>query len=132
MLCCRRCESIAAGDDVNAAMAEMTSAGKPELMADPNVAGDERFVLELPYDTDWNALEDGLVRAGWYPKQSVSRLRVYGVDGGHEVVIEPATRSAIIRMSWRAPLPERRPAAERIAGTLHDTMQRSGRRAPRS
>jgi hypothetical protein len=68
------------------------------LAPDPYCASGDRWVGSLPAHVDWTRLDDRLIARGWYPKNAIARLRVYGCDGGHEIVIEPASRQVLIRL----------------------------------
>ena len=69
------------------------------LAPDPYTAAGDRWVGSLPAHVSWSRLDDGLIARGWYPKNSVSRIRVYGCEGGHEIVIEPASRQVVFRIT---------------------------------
>ena len=68
------------------------------LAPDPHVASADRWIGSLPAHVDWSRLEDRLIARGWYPKNAIAHLRVYGCEGGHEVVIELAGRRVVIRV----------------------------------
>lgn len=70
-----------------------------KLAPDPHSAAGDRWVGSLPAHVDWSRLDDRLIARGWYPKNAITRLRVYGCEGGHEVVIEPASRQIVFRVA---------------------------------
>lgn len=69
------------------------------LAPDPYTASCDRWMGSLPAGVDWSRLEDRLIARGWYPKNAISWLRVYGCDGGHEIVIEPSSRQVVFRIA---------------------------------
>lgn len=75
------------------------------LAPDPYAAAGDRWIGSLPADVNWFRLEDRLIARGWYPKNAIARLRVYGctlgADGprAHEIVIEPCSRQVVIRIA---------------------------------
>lgn len=69
------------------------------LAPDPYVVAGDRWIGSLPAHVDWSRLDDRLVARGWYPKNSVRRIRVYGERGGHEIVIEPSSRQVVFRIT---------------------------------
>jgi hypothetical protein len=72
-----------------------------DFQPDPSSVSLERWIGWLPPGTDWTRLEDRLIAQGWYPKNAVPRLRVYGTPEGDEVVIEPASRQLVVRLIKR-------------------------------
>ena len=90
------------------------------LAPDPYSAGGDRWMGSLPAHVNWSRLEDRLVARGWYPKNAIARLRVYGVGGGHEIVIEPSSRQVIFRITCAAGTTAAMCAA--IAETLARTL----------
>lgn len=90
------------------------------LAPDPYTAAGDRWVGSLPAHVNWAHLDDRLVARGWYPKNSVSRIRVYGEAGGHEIVIEPSSRQVVFRVTCTAgtSVEECARVAESLARTL--------------
>lgn len=94
-----------------------------QLSVDPYSASEDRWVAELPPNVDWRNLDDRLIARGLYPKNAAAPLRVYGADGGHEIVIEPGSRRVVFRISARtADAKERETCAEKLARLLADEM----------
>ncbi len=89
------------------------------LVPDPYSATGDRWMGALPAHVNWSRLEDRLVARGWYPKNAISRLRVYGC-GGHEIVIEPSSRNVVFRIGCAegSSVDACANAAERLARTL--------------
>ena len=88
------------------------------LVPDPHAASEGRWIGSLPAHVDWSRLEDRLIARGWYPKNAISHLRVYGCEGGHEVVIELAGRRVVIRVHTSAAEGARSGIAEQLGQTL--------------
>jgi hypothetical protein len=88
------------------------------LAPDPHDASCERWLGSLPAHVDWMRMEDRLVARGWYPKNAIPRLRVYGFEGGHEVVIEPAARRLVLRLHPTAAMHARAELAQTLAGEV--------------
>lgn len=88
------------------------------LAPDPHAASEGRWIGSLPAQVDWSRLEDRLVARGWYPKNAISHLRVYGCEGGHEVVIELAGRRVVIRVHTSVADGARADIAEALGRTL--------------
>ena len=88
------------------------------LQPDSHVTSNQCWRGSLPPHTDWVRFEDRLIRAGWYPKSAVQRLRVYGTPDGHELVIEPASREIVVRIHQGVPEAERIATAASLASTI--------------
>lgn len=89
-----------------------------DLAPDPHDASEGRWIGSLPAHVDWSRLEDRLIARGWYPKNAIAHLRVYGCEGGHEVVIELAGRRVVIRVHVSAAEAARPSIAEALGRTL--------------
>lgn len=99
------------------------------LAPDPYTASCDRWMGSLPAHVDWHRLEDRLIARGWYPKNAIRRLRVYGCDGGHEIVIEPSSRDVLFRIASAVAEAERPAVAERLASILAHEARLDGRAA---
>lgn len=88
------------------------------LAPDPHDASEGRWIGSLPAHVDWTRLEDRLIARGWYPKNAIGHLRVYGCEGGHEVVIELAGRRVVIRVHASAAGDARSSIAESLGRAL--------------
>lgn len=88
------------------------------LEPDAHVTSNQCWRGSLPPHTDWVRFEDRLIRAGWYPKSAVPRLRVYGTPDGHELVVEPASREIVVRIHQRVPETERSSTAASLASAI--------------
>jgi hypothetical protein len=97
---------------------------------DPYTVSADRWIGSLPAHVDWSRLEDRLIARGWYPKNAVANLRVYGCDGGHEVVIELAGRRVIVRIHGSARTEVRASIAEQLGRTLAEEALLTPIRAP--
>jgi hypothetical protein len=69
------------------------------LAPDPYTVTGDRWIGSLPAHVNWSRLEDRLILRGWFPKSAINRLRVYGTVDGHEIVIEPASRQVVFRVT---------------------------------
>ncbi|WP_053236342.1 hypothetical protein [Sandaracinus amylolyticus] len=99
---------------------------------DPYTVSSDRWIGSLPAHVDWMRLEDRLIARGWYPKNAVANLRVYGCDGGHEVVIELAGRRVIIRIHGSVRAESRPSIAEQLGRTLAEEAAHSPIGAPQA
>jgi hypothetical protein len=88
------------------------------LAPDPYTASGDRWMGSLPAHVDWSRLEDRLVARGWYPKNAIRRLRVYGCEGGHEIVIEPSSRQVVFRIAPTVAMDRRAEVADQLASVL--------------
>lgn len=87
------------------------------LAPDPNETSQQCWRGTMPPDVVWTSFEDRLVSLGLFPKQAVQRLRVYGTNEGHEVLIELASRELLVRLHPSTAESER-PRAARAVGAL--------------
>ncbi|MDQ3030836.1 MAG: hypothetical protein M3Y87_00305 [Myxococcota bacterium] len=96
------------------------------LAPDPYTASSDRWMGSLPAGVDWSRLEDRLIARGWYPKNAITRLRVYGCDGGHEIVIEPSSRHVVFRIAPQVAPADCAQIAEALAHVLAEEAHIQG------
>jgi hypothetical protein len=97
-----------------------------QLAADPYSMSGDRWIGALPAHVNWAYLDDRLIARGWYPKNAIARLRVYGCEGGHEIVLEPSSREVVIRIHSEIETEQARATcAERLARTLVEEALRA-------
>lgn len=104
------------------------------LAPDPYTAAGDRWLGSLPAHVDWSRLDDRLIARGWYPKNSIRRIRVYGEAGGHEIVIEPSSRQVVFRITCSPGTSAEAcaSAAEQLARTLAEEAGLIETEAPRA
>ncbi len=94
--------------------------GGPSVRPDPYTTSGDRWLALLPPHTRWQLLEDRLITIAWYPKQALPRLRVFGTPEGHELILDPASREVVIRLTRATPSEAQRETAERLVRTLFE------------